>query len=152
MKTYAICPVSDKKVNENIVRSNAILNVLILSAFLITQNIIIIAILFLDFILRGAELNLYSPLSIISKWINKILKIRIKYTNAGPKLFAARIGIFFNFGIIIFSILNLPVTALILAGIFLVCAFLEGVFGFCVACQIYPFYYKLINFRKSELV
>ena len=150
MKTYALCPISNKKINERIARSNAILTVLLLGLFVLTANIFIIAFLFLDFFLRSAEFSKYSPLAFVSVYIAGLLKLKPKLVNAGPKLFAARIGVLFNAGILLAVLFGSNTLAITLTAVFGACAFLEGVFAFCVACQIYPFVYRL--FYDSKLV
>lgn len=142
MKTNAICPISINKVDENVARLNGIFTVLLLTAFAISGNILPVLFLFFDFVLRGAELSKFSPLAIISKQILKLLNINKKPINAGPKIFAARIGVLFSFGIVLFYFLQIQSVALVFTGVFAFCAFLEGFFGYCVACQIYPFVYK----------
>ncbi len=51
MKTYALCPISEKKVNERVARVNATFTVLLITGFLITQNIFFVAFLAIDFFL-----------------------------------------------------------------------------------------------------
>jgi hypothetical protein len=150
MKTYAICPISDKKINERVARFNATVTVILLALYLLTSNIFIIALLLFDFFLRSAELSNYSPIARLSKYILKLLNVKQKQVNAGPKIFAARIGVVFNVGILFSALFGLNTLALSLTVIFCICAFLEAAFGFCVACQIYPFVYKL--FYNSKLV
>ena len=142
MKTNAICPISINKVDENVARLNGIFTVLLLVVFALTGNILPVLFLLIDFVMRGAELSKFSPLAIISKLILTSLNIHKKPINAGPKIFAARIGILFSFGIVLFYFLQIQSVALIFTGVFAFCAFLEGFFGYCVACQIYPFVYK----------
>jgi len=144
MRTTAICPVSDKRINENVARANATLTVLFLTAFALTSNVLLIVFLLIDFVLRGMELSRYSPFSIISIKIVKLLGIKPKIINAGPKLFAARIGVFFSFAIFVSSFTGFDILTYILTGIFGVCAFLEEFFGYCVACKIYPFVYRVL--------
>ena len=82
------------------------------------------------------------------KQVQKIFAIAPKTVNAGPKLFAARIGIVFSAAVVILHLIGLPFSAFTVAGVFAFCAFLEAAFSFCVACRIYPFVYKL-NLRFS---
>ena len=89
MKT-AFCPISDKKINENIARSNAFLTVIFLIFFVLTSNPLVIAFLLFDFLLRSLELSGYSPFTVLSKNINRIFKIKPVIINAGPKRLAAR--------------------------------------------------------------
>ena len=142
MKTNAICPISINKVDENVARLNGIFTFLLLAAFAVTDNILPILFLLIDFVLRGAELSKFSLMAIVSKQILKSLNFNKKPINAGPKIFAARIGILFSFGIVLFYFIQIQSLALVFTGVFAFCAFLEGFFGYCVACQIYPFVYK----------
>ena len=145
MKTTAICPITDKRINEHVARGNATLTVLLLTFFILTSNLLLIFFLLIDFVLRGMELSRYSLIAIISSKIVKMLDIKPKIINAGPKLFAARIEVFFSVAILVSSLSGLEITAYILTGIFGVCAFLEAFFGYCVACKIYPFVYRAFN-------
>jgi hypothetical protein len=150
MKTYAICPISDQKINERVARSNAILTVLFLSIYVFTSNVFIIVFLLLDFFLRSADLTQYSPFTNFSRQIVKLLNLKPKPVNAGPKIFAARIGVVFNVAVLLSALFGLNKFAFTFTVIFGICAFLEAAVGFCVACQIYPFVYKL--FYNSKLV
>ncbi len=150
MKTYALCPISDKKINESVARLNATFTVVFLIFFLLTSNVYIVAFLLVDFFLRSAELSSFSPIAIASKYFVNVLKIKAKPVNAGPKIFAARIGVVFNIAVLLSAISGLNALTLTFTTVFGVCAFLEASIGFCVACQIYPFVYKL--FYDTKLV
>jgi len=150
MKTYAICPISDKKINEHVARTNATFTVLFLLLYVFSSNVFIIAFLLIDFLLRSVELSQYSPLAIASRYTVKLLQLKSKPINAGPKIFAARIGLFFN-TVILFSTL-VGFNAVSFVVIFGICAFLEAAFGFCLACEVYPFVYKLTYRAKLDNV
>ena len=151
MKSNALCPISDKKINERVARLNAIFTFSLLILFVITSRTVIISFLLIDFLLRAAELSQYSPLAILSRNIVKLLNIKPKLVNAGPKIFAARIGVVFSSGVLFSTAFGgWNVIGISLISMFGVCAFLEGVFGICVACQIYPYVYKL--FYHTRLV
>jgi hypothetical protein len=152
MNTYTLCPISDKRINEKVARGNAVLTVLFLALYLFTTNTFVIAFLLIDFLLRGLELSQYSPFAIISKKVTQLLAIKPKLINAGPKVFAARIGVFFSASILLAATLGFNTTALVLTGIFGICAFLEAAIGFCVACQIYPLLYKLYYESKLNVI
>jgi hypothetical protein len=149
MKTYAICPISDKRINENVARSNAFFTVLLLASYIVTSNSFIIAFLLVDFLFRALELSQYSPLAIASKKLIQVFSIKPKLINAGPKIFAARIGLFFTVSVFVSSIVGLNILSFILVAIFGICAFMEAAFNFCIACEVYPFVYKL--FYQSKL-
>ncbi|MCK9411525.1 MAG: DUF4395 domain-containing protein [Prolixibacteraceae bacterium] len=148
MKTFAFCPISENKIDEYVTRTNAGFTVLIIVSFLIASNFLFVVFLGVDFLLRSLELPKFSLVGISSRNILKYLQVKSKPINAGPKIFAARIGLVLTsmilLGILIQSNLLVIGISLIL-GIF---SFLEFAFGFCVACQIYPYVYVLVYGHK----
>ncbi|MFT3754219.1 MAG: DUF4395 domain-containing protein [Paludibacter sp.] len=152
MKMNAICPISDKRINEHVARGNAFLTVVFLLAYALTTNLFIIVFLLVDFLFRAIELPQYSVLTIISQKLVRLFSIKPKLINAGTKIFAARIGLLFNVAILVSALLGLQNLSIILVGIFGFCAFLESAFGFCLACQIYPFVYKLLYQSKLNVI
>ncbi len=144
MKTYVLCPVSDKQIDGSVARISALLAFALISIFGLTQSIIPVAFLAVDFMLRSANLPAYSPLAFASRRIAGTLGIGKNYTNAGPKIFAARLGLFMTCLIIISLLLNAGWLAYILAGILGLFTFLEAAFGVCVACEIYPYLYRYL--------
>jgi len=150
MKTYAICPISNKKINETVARLNGFFTVLFLLIFVFTGNIIVITFLAIDFLLRATNFSKYSIFAIVSKSIAKNLALKERFINAGPKIFAARIGLFFSISIFFSALLSFSTAAYILTAVFGLCAFLESAFGLCIACEIYPFVYKLLYQSKIE--
>jgi hypothetical protein len=150
MKIYALCPISEKKVNEKVARLNAALTFLLISGFLYSQNIFFVVFLGIDFFLRTTDRSKYSPLAISSKSIVKYLQVKELLINAGPKIFAARIGLLFSSLIVITYLLNAKILAFLIAGILGIFSFLEAVFGLCVACEIYPYVYRLLYSRNAD--
>jgi len=151
MNSNAICPISNKKIDENVARFNGGFTVVLLVIFLFTQNIIPILFLLIDFFLRSAELSAYSPLANLSKFVINALVIKKNPINAGPKIFAARIGVIFSIAILISNITGYETASYVLTAIFGFCAFLESAFGYCVACQIYPIVFRLTYKAKNAL-
>jgi hypothetical protein len=149
LKTYAVCPVSDKKVDKRVARVNGIFTVLLLIIFVLTQNIIPVILLTADFFLRSFY-SKYSFIATSSKGIVSYLGLKHNFINAGPKIFAARIGLLFSSLIIISFVFNSLLPAYSLTGILLLFSFLEGFLGICVACEIYPYVYRVlykVNFQ-----
>ena len=144
MKLETLCPMSEKRVNKWIARVNAGLTFIILLTFFYTRNPLIILFLAVDFSLRGFDRSEYSPLAWAARNVLKVLPFKKKLINAGPKFFAARIGWFFSVLVLLFIALRMPVTATVIASVFTFFAFLEAVFGFCMACYVYPYFYKLL--------
>jgi len=67
MKTYAICPISNQKINETVARLNGLFTVLFLIAFVLTNNLFIISSLLVDFLLRATNNSKYSVLPLFQK-------------------------------------------------------------------------------------
>lgn len=145
MKNYAFCPVLPKVVNERVARLNAIFTVLIIVLFLFTSNIFLMGLLAVDFLLRGIDLPRLSPMAITSKSLVRSFDLRPQMINAGPKLFAARIGLVFSTAVFLLSLTGFDLASIITASVLGLFSFLEGAFGFCVACKIYPFVYNWVN-------
>ena len=144
MKTYAICPISDKLINERVARVNGAFTVLLLLLFAITGQWFIPAFLAIDFLMRSGRLSKFSLLGNSSKGIVKWLPMEKQMINAGPKIFAARVGLVFSAVIFLASVAEMPLIALLFTAILGLFSFMESVFGICVACKIYPFLYRLI--------
>ncbi|MEZ4604107.1 MAG: DUF4395 family protein [Desulfobacterales bacterium] len=62
-----------------------------------------------------------------------------KKTNAGPKLFAARVGFVFCFLIALLYFTGVTELSRVVAAMLIFFALLEAAFGFCVACRMYPY-------------
>ena len=144
-----MCPISFSQVNERAVQTNAVLAVFSIMFFFFTPYKWIILILAVDFFIRGFLKPSYSFYSAISKTILRIFKIKPLMVNAGPKIFAAKIGFVFCCMIAVFYFLNFQETSLIISSIFVFFAALEAIFRFCVACRVYPFIYKIIGGAKA---
>jgi hypothetical protein len=143
-KRYAICPVSATTINEKTARLNGGFTLLLLIIYTMTQNLIPVLFLASDFLLRSLQLSKYSLLTYLSKAISGILQLDKKTINAGPKIFAARVGLIFCIAIIIAGILGLQPLALGLTAILGLFSFLESALGICVACMIYPWLYRIL--------
>lgn len=150
MKTTAFCPTSTKRIDEHVARLNGGLTILILTIFIVTGSILPVIFLLADFALRSGRFSRYSPLAGLSKNITRLFRLKPVLINAGPKIFAARIGVIFNIAIILSYLSGLNNLSLGITGVFGTCAFLESVLGFCVACQFYPFVYKLTYHDKIQ--
>jgi len=150
VRSYAICPVSDKKVNERVARINGIFTALLLIIAVSLHSVIPVVFLTIDFFLRASQYSDYSLIAIASKSIVRNLGLNENIINAGPKIFAARIGFIFSFLIIISFLLNSGLLIAILSSTLLLFSALEGFFGYCVACEIYPYVYHLLYKEKIQ--
>ena len=136
-----ICPISSKQVNERVVQINAAL-VIISILFLFASHKWVIGVLSIDFFIRGFLNPSYSFYNTISRTVLHLFKIKPLMVNAGPKIFAAKIGFIFCCMIAASYLFDIPKMHLIVCLIFIFCATLEAMFKFCFACKIYPFIYK----------
>jgi len=137
-----VCPISFEQINERVAQMNAALVVFSLLVFMFTSFKWIILIICIDFFIRGFFNPSYSLYSAVSKNILKILKIKPLMINAGPKIFAAKVGFIFCCIIALCYMLNFYITALVFSSILIFFAALEAIFRFCMACKIYPFICK----------
>ncbi len=137
-----MCPISFSQVNEKVVRINATLSILSIILFFFTSFKLIILILGIDFFIRGFFNPKYSPYSAIAKTTLYIFKAEPLMVNAGPKIFAARVGFIFCCLIALSYFLNFEKLSLVIGSIFIFFAALEAIFKFCLACKIYPFIHR----------
>ncbi|CAN5200754.1 DUF4395 domain-containing protein [soil metagenome] len=139
------CPISAERVNENSVRVAAIYTIFIAGLALLTNNYLITLLLAADFGIRAFFFGKFSPLRWISSLTAKVFGLKPKPVDAAPKRFAAGVGFAFCVFISVALYFHFPVAAYIGGGILILCAFLEGVFAFCVGCVIYTSILKFTN-------
>lgn len=140
MKKYIdiVCPVSGQKADEHVARTAALYTVLITTTALLINSYVMILLLAADFAIRAFSSGRASPLKLLSAQTAGTLNIRNKkLIDAAPKKFAALLGMTFSFIAGVFLFVQLPVAAVIIASMLIFCAFLEGVFGYCLGCVVY---------------
>lgn len=145
-----LCPISVRSIDNHVARWNAVFALLFLSVFVISGNILPVIFLSLDFLLRSGRFSRLSFIALISKTIIRVLKIQPHVINAGPKIFAARVGLIFNAFIILSWFMHSYLFVFFFTGIFGVCALLESVFDYCVACRIYPFIFRFVRSQENN--
>ncbi len=148
MTSTSFCPISFKKIDEHAARLTGFFAVILLAIYIWTGSLLPIVFLVYDFLVRGLERPSLSLLSQLSKWVLSVFNFKPLLINAGPKLFAARVGLIFSLLVLIAELLNWSTAALIITGVFGLCALLEAVAGFCVACKLYPLIYRL-TYQRS---
>lgn len=138
------CPINNKQTDEHVVRLNALLVVTLLALVLLAPPLRwLISLVAADFAIRGFGNAFYSPLVQINKPLTEALRWQPRLINLAPKQFAARIGFILSALSAIFFLAGWSLTGSGLASIVLFFALLEGAFGFCVACLLYPFVIRL---------
>ncbi|HLP05393.1 MAG TPA: DUF4395 domain-containing protein [Paludibacter sp.] len=152
MKATAFCPISNRKIDEHVARLNGAFTLLFLGLFFATGHVSALFVLFVDFFLRSGKFFRYSLFSFFSRNITAAISLKPTLINAGPKIFASRIGLLFSLVLLVGFIFGATNTTLIVGAILGACAFLESVLGYCVACQVYPFVHKLFSaFQTREI-
>jgi len=144
------CPVNERKVNERVTRLNAFITLSFLLIYLLYPTKWLILFLMFDFVLRIFQSGKFSFSSNLSKVVLKAFSISPVYINAGPKVFAAKIGLIMTAAIFAFYLVGWINVAAIIAGIVILFAFLETAFGLCLACKMYPFYTSIFKNRNGE--
>lgn len=139
----AICPVVEKKINEKLARINAFFIFLFISVSLLFSIEWLLILIAFDFGMRAYYNERYSLLFHISRFILKAMNASPVFINAGPKIFAARVGLALTIITAILAYTGFYSIAVIVGAILIVFSFLEAAFGFCVACKLYPYLYHL---------
>ncbi|MFW5695409.1 MAG: DUF4395 domain-containing protein [Alkalispirochaeta sp.] len=125
------------QVNQAMVRSNALLTVLITATALVTGLWSIMALLAADFVVRGFFNPRLSPLSMVSSVLVGVLPFAHKSIYFPPKQFAARVGLVFSATATVLLYSALPVPAALVMGTLIVFASLECFLNICMGCIVY---------------
>lgn len=137
-----VCPVNDRQINENVTRLNALVTFLIVSTFIFTPAKWILFFLPVDFALRAWFGGRFTPVGCLNRILVQSFRLGESLINEGPKIFAAKIGFAMSALALAGFIAGIDIAAYSLAGILMFFSFLEAGFGFCVACKIYPLFYR----------
>jgi hypothetical protein len=144
------CPFSLKTVNQSVVRVTAFLTVVLLLTGLFHTLQWVALLLCIDFFIRGFTNLPISPLRRAARALAKILRLKPKMVNAGPKIFAAKVGFIATAIITLLSFTGLTAAAQILAGILILMAGLETLLGICVGCHIYSLMQTIKKALRSK--
>lgn len=139
----AVCPITDKRINERVARINALITVLLVASFILFKFWGALVFLAVDFVLRGFFDSKCSLICITSKWIVTHFNLGGKVMNAGPKIFAAQVGMVLSVVSVTLFLSGFQIVGLIVASILGLFSFLESAFGYCIACKLYPLFRKV---------
>lgn len=143
------CPINFIKVDETTVRMQAGFITAIGLSFLVQAHLVWLLILLYDFSIRIAGYKKASPFYLLSRFIINLASLPLHQVDAGPKQFAAKIGLVFVVAAIALYLSGFETAAVYVVGALTICALLEAAFGFCVGCEIYP-YWRAIFQRKDK--
>lgn len=134
----AACPIVFKQMNDVVARIIAAMVVGIALTGLITHSILPALFLIVDFFFRGV-MQKTSPLEYIAIVVQKTFNLG-KDVNAGPKIFAAKLGLVAAVAISIFAYFEIWLMFTVASSILSSFAFLEAAFDYCVGCKAYPYW------------
>ena len=141
------CPISQRRIDSQVVRTTSVFIALITALYLFTSNIIFIYLLLIDFSLRLFRHNQYSPLFQLSLVLLRLLNIPPRMSDEAPKRFALYLGWGMSIMIVLSISLNLEVLATSFILVLFSCSLLEMLFEFCVGCKVYQY---LQRFSKGQ--
>jgi hypothetical protein len=136
------CPISIDRVDKYLLKSYAAIVVLFLFLFLIGYRIPFVFIT-ADFIIRVFFGIKFSPTCFMIRYVFSLLHIRPRLINAGPKKFAAYVGLVFSLSILVSCSFEFFTIANVFASMFLVALLLELVLDYCLACQMQTWYLSM---------
>jgi hypothetical protein len=136
------CPVSNILIDKNTARMNGFLCTTVCLAIAFSNWRFLIILLIADFFMRGFVKPRYSFFSQISRFLLRLLGARPVPENAGPKIFASKIGFLFASLIGLSYLADFRNVSSILMTALVACACLESFFDFCIGCKIYSLWIK----------
>jgi hypothetical protein len=131
------CPLLFRQVDATVTRINTLFVILGLIGFLLTQNSVIMILLIGDFILRLSGYKQLSPIHKSSLYIQKKFEFSVKMEDVGAKRLASFFGLGFMIAIALSDWFGFTLAVTIISTIFLGCAALDLIYGYCIACKIY---------------
>ena len=142
MSVNKSCPIVFRLVDKHIIRVNAIIVFAFLLGFIFTGNPLMILVVLGDFIIRVFWGLKFSPICFFIKRALRLSGVKPHLINAGPKIFAAKIGLIFAVSILSATFFGFTFLATAIALIFIIAVGLEAFFNYCLACELYPYYNK----------
>jgi len=131
------CPISQKRIDSNLVRVISFLVVVFTLLFSMTQMLPFILVVLFDITMRVMRREAYSPFIYLSQFILSRWKVEPHYTDESPKRFALYLGFAMAASITLLAFAGLMKLAVVVALIMVICAFLEVLFDFCIGCKLY---------------
>jgi hypothetical protein len=136
---HLICPISDEKINEIVVRITAFWVIILTGLFIAFPHPVIPLYLAVDFYIRAFTKLRFSPLSRISFTMYSVFGLPERPIDKAPKMFAARIGLLFSVMILLFTLFGFSAAAVSTAAVLILFAFLECGLNFCAGCWVYTY-------------
>jgi len=142
------CPVSYQQVNKNLVKAYSSIVLITLLYTLFSGNYWAMYLITLDFFIRVFAGIKYSPLCNFLTAFMKITPLKPVLVNAATKKIAARVGLIFALGIVIFHLLEMNMLSRIFQYMFIGAIALDLFFDYCLACKLQSLY--LTYFKSNK--
>ncbi len=143
MASNASCPISYDLVNERLTRVYSAFTFVSLLIYVVTPYKWFLLISAADFIIRVTVGVKYSPVCFLIRHSLNLLNSKPHMVNAGPKKFAAKIGLAFTVSMSLIYLFELPEIIGLVLGVFsLVAVGAEVFFKYCIACVMYGWFVK----------
>ena len=137
------CPIAFRQIDGTVVRINSLSISLILMAYLLSSQVLLIYVLGIDVALRLFVSKGLSPINQLSRLIKALIRAKTNNTDAGAKRLASYFAFGFAWAIVVLHTFGWIEIAKIVSVIFLACSLMELFFNYCVGCKIYFIYKKL---------
>ena len=137
------CPLLFRQVDATVTRINTLFIISGVCFYLITREPMILIALIGDFMLRLYGLKSYSPVQNASLWIKRRLSLSPKMEDAGAKRLASFFGMGFATAMVTAHLIGAEWAIYTIASIYISCAALELLFGYCIACKLYHWIQKI---------
>jgi len=138
------CPISQRRVDTQMVRAISVLITITAILFLLTSHIFLAYLLLIDFSLRLFRKNKYSPFFQLSLVTLRLLNIQPRLSDEAPKRFALYLGWGMSIMIVLSVAFGSVKFATALITVLFICSTLEMLFEFCVGCKVYQ-YLKIVK-------
>lgn len=131
------CPISNRQINGNLVRTYSVQVIILGALLLVTQLPLFAIILLYDFTVRALRLPSLSPIHTIGKFVITQFDIKPQMSDEAPKRFALFIGLGISLALSVLYLSNYLIIGAVLAIVLITCALLETLFNYCLGCKIY---------------
>lgn len=143
-----VCPISNVRIDRNVVRVNGLITTGLLVAYVFTRSPWLAVPIALDFVLRARMSGPTSPMTHLAGLVARGLRLPPRAMDKAPKVFASRLGLCLALGAAVTHFVA-PAAAPWLAGTLAVFAGVESMFDLCVACVLCT-YVALPLYRARE--
>ncbi len=139
------CPINLKTYDNNKSRVSSFLVFLLMSLFVLTDNIFIVLFVFADVLLRFFGYNRFSVIQNLSAFTANLLKIKEDKRDKASKQLAMMFGMLFLSLTVAGHFIGNQYFLYSVLSIYIACLFMDSVFDFCLGCKIYYLYKKFFS-------